>query len=69
MKKVFQIDVSNKTRERQIDSIKNEKIKKYIKKKKKKNYLKGSMLVFDCKFGQTKRRCKSYKFCRCYKKC
>ena len=45
MKKAFQIDVSNKTRERQIDSIKNE-IRKYIKREKSKKLPEGFNACF-----------------------
>ena len=62
MKKVFQIDVSNKTRERQIDSIKNE-IRKYIKREKSKKLPEGfNACFFDCKFGQTKEDAKVINF-------
>ena len=62
MKKVFQIDVSNKTRERQIDSIKNE-IRKYIKREKSKKLPEGfNAWFFDCKFGQTKEDAKVINF-------
>ncbi len=62
MKKVFQIDVSNKTRERQIDSIKND-IRKYIKREKSKKLPVGfNSWFFDCKFGQTKEDAKVINF-------
>ena len=54
MKKLFLIDIPNKTRERQIDSIKND-IRKYIKREKSKKLPIGfNSWFFDCKFGQTK---------------
>ena len=54
MKKLFLIDIPNKTRERQIDSIKND-IRKYIKREKSKKLPEGfNSWFFDCKFGQTK---------------
>lgn len=53
MKKVFQINISNKTRERQIDSIKNE-IRKYIKREKSKKLPEEfNSWFFDCKFGKS----------------
>ncbi|QKF73067.1 hypothetical protein AFAEC_0892 [Aliarcobacter faecis] len=62
MKKIFQIDVSNKTRERQIDSIKNE-IRKYIKREKSKKLADGfNSWFFDCKFGQTQEVAKEINF-------
>ena len=62
MKKAFQIDVSNKTRERQVDSIKNE-IRKYIKREKSKKLPEGfNAWFFDCKFGQTKEDAKVINF-------
>ena len=62
MKKAFQIDVSNKTRERQVDSIKNE-IRKYIKREKSKKLPEGfNACFFDCKFGQTKEDAKVINF-------
>ena len=62
MKKAFQIDVSNKTRERQVDSIKND-IRKYIKREKSKKLPEGfNAWFFDCKFGQTKEDAKVINF-------
>ena len=62
MQKTFQIDVPNKTRERQIDSIKND-IRKYIKREKSKKLPVGfNSWFFDCKFGQTKEDAKVINF-------
>ncbi|QKJ26979.1 DUF6172 family protein [Aliarcobacter cibarius] len=62
MRKVFQIDVSNKTRDRQIDSIKNE-IRKYIKREKSKKLPEEfNSWFFDCKFGQTLELAKEISF-------
>ena len=53
MKKLFLIDIPNKTRERQVDSIKND-IRKYIKREKSKKLPDGfNSWFFECKFGQT----------------
>lgn len=62
MKKLFLIDIPNKTRERQIDSIKND-IRKYIKREKSKKLPVGfNSWFFDCKFGQTKEDAKVINF-------
>ena len=62
MRKVFQIDVSNKTRDRQIDSIKNE-IRKYIKREKSKVLPENfNFWRFDCKFGETVEKAKEIAF-------
>ena len=62
MKKLFLIDIPNKTRERQIDSIKND-IRKYIKREKSKKLPDGfNSWFFDCKFGQTKEDAKVINF-------
>jgi len=62
MKKIFQIDVSNKTRERQIDSIKNE-IRKYIKRERGKKLPEGfNNWFFNCKFGKTSQDAKDINF-------
>ncbi|HJE03236.1 hypothetical protein AAX26_01022 [Aliarcobacter thereius] len=53
MKKQFLIDVVNKTRDRQVDSIKNE-IRKYIKREKSKKLPENfNTWFFDCKFGKS----------------
>ena len=52
MKKVFTFNVENKTRERQLDSIKYE-IRKYIKREKRKKLPEGvDYWKFECQFGQ-----------------
>ena len=62
MQKTFQIDVPNKARERQIDSIKND-IRKYIKREKSKKLPVGfNSWFFDCKFGKTKDEAKEINF-------
>lgn len=62
MKKLFLIDIPNKTRERQVDSIKND-IRKYIKREKSKKLPVGfNSWFFDCKFGQTKEDAKVINF-------
>ncbi|OQR41162.1 hypothetical protein AS859_07335, partial [Aliarcobacter cryaerophilus] len=62
MKKLFLIDIPNKTRERQVDSIKND-IRKYIKREKSKKLPIGfNSWFFDCKFGQTKEDAKVINF-------
>ncbi len=62
MKKLFLIDIPNKTRERQIDSIKND-IRKYIKREKSKKLPVGfNSWFFDWKVGQTKEDAKVIKF-------
>ena len=55
MKKLFLIDIANKTRERQVDSIKND-IRKYIKREKSKKLPIGfNSWFFDCKFDKQKK--------------
>ncbi|AXK48656.1 hypothetical protein CRU87_06010 [Aliarcobacter trophiarum LMG 25534] len=62
MKKVFNIDIQNKTRERQIDSIKND-IRKYIKREKGKKLPDGfNSWFFNCKFGKTQEDAKEIFF-------
>ena len=62
MQKTFQIDVPNKTRERQVDSIKND-IRKYIKREKGKRLPENNNTwFFDCKFGKTKDEAKEINF-------
>lgn len=53
MKKIFQVKVANKNKDRQIDSIKND-VRKYIKREKSKKLPEGfNTWFFDCKFGNT----------------
>lgn len=68
MKKIFQIDVSNKNRDRQSDSIKNE-IRKYIKREKSKK-LPDDMNFwhFDCKFGKDENDAQEISFADIIKK-
>ncbi len=62
MKKQFLIDISNKNRDRQVDSIKNE-IRKYIKREKSKKLPEGfNTWFFECKFGKTKDEAKDINF-------
>ncbi|CAM3897783.1 DUF6172 family protein [Arcobacter cloacae] len=62
MKKTFQLNVSNKNRERQVDSIKNE-VRKYIKREKSKRPPEGfNFWAFDCKFGKTADEASEIKF-------
>lgn len=62
MKKIFLIDITNKTRDRQIDSIKNE-IRKYIKREKSKKLPENfNSWYFDCKFGETQESAKEIAF-------
>lgn len=53
MKKIFNIKVSNKKPERQVDSIKNE-VKKYIARERRKKLPEGvDFWDFDCKIGES----------------
>jgi hypothetical protein len=62
MKKTFQINVKNKNRDRQVDSIKNE-VRKYIKREKSKRPPEGfNFWAFDCKFGKTADEANEIKF-------
>lgn len=62
MKKTFQINVTNKNRDRQVDSIKNE-VRKYIKREKSKRPPEGfNFWAFDCKFGKTADEATEIKF-------
>ena len=62
MKKTFQINVTNKNRDRQVDSIKNE-VRKYIKREKSKRPPEGfNFWAFDCKFGKTAEEATEIKF-------
>ena len=62
MKKLFLIDIPNKTRERQVDSIKND-IRKYIKREKSKKLPVGfNSWFFDCKFGEAQDSAKEINF-------
>lgn len=62
MKKIFNIYVENKTRDRQVDSIKNE-VRKYIKREKSKKLPEGfNSWFFDCKFGESQDSAKEINF-------
>ncbi len=62
MKKTFQLKVANKTKDRQVDSIKND-IRKYIKREKSKRLPKEfNFWAFDCKFGKTQEEAYEIKF-------
>ncbi len=53
MKKTFQLIVENKSKDRQVDSIKND-VRKYIKRERSKKLPeKCNYWNFDCKFGKT----------------
>ncbi|WP_198306156.1 DUF6172 family protein [Arcobacter vandammei] len=62
MKKQFLINIGNKTRDRQVDSIKNE-IRKYIKREKSKKLPEGfNTWFFNCRFGKTQEESKEINF-------
>lgn len=62
MKKTFQLNVANKNRDRQVESIKNE-VRKYIKREKSKRPPEGfNFWAFDCKFGKTEQEAEEIKF-------
>jgi hypothetical protein len=53
MKKTFQLIVENKSKDRQVDSIKND-VRKYIKRERSKKLPENcNYWNFDCKFGKT----------------
>ena len=53
MKKIFQLQVENKTPERQLEAIKNE-IRKYMKRERKKKLPEESLYWdFECRFGSS----------------
>lgn len=62
MKKTFQLVVANKTKDRQVDSIKNE-IRKYIKREKSKKLPDDcNFWNFSCKFGKTQEEANDINF-------
>lgn len=62
MKKTFTFNVENKTRERQLDSIKYE-IRKYIKREKRKKLPDDvDYWKFECRFGQSAKEASAIEF-------